>query len=166
VDALEPNFREFREGLVGLAVSHVWRGYGTALFIEFGELRPSKRTRRNGTPGNPEGQFGLMIDADWRIERISSIICGSTSDDAARQPTLEALAGGEVKGASLFGRLPEISIELTDGIFVVSFTTSEGDPEWALADRRNPDLQRWLSVRDGNLRIEVSPIAPEAPMSE
>ena len=37
--------------LVGLPVPHVWQGHGSALSLEFGDLRP--RVRLDGSLGNP-----------------------------------------------------------------------------------------------------------------
>ena len=49
----------FLVALRGEPVTHAWRGYGSAIFLEFGALR--ERPRRDGTPGSPEGDLGLMI---------------------------------------------------------------------------------------------------------
>jgi hypothetical protein len=69
----------FRDALIGLPLSHVWRGYGSAIFLEFGRLTP--RTRRSGEAGNPRGELGLMIQWSWRIEDTVSILCGSWSQE-------------------------------------------------------------------------------------
>lgn len=55
-----------------LPVSHVWRGHGSALFIELGELAPTRR--RDGSPGHSEGEIGLMVEWSWRIEDERSIL--------------------------------------------------------------------------------------------
>jgi hypothetical protein len=52
--------------MLGMEVTHVWRGYGSALFLEMGKLTP--QMRRDGTPGNPKGEMELMIEWNWRIE--------------------------------------------------------------------------------------------------
>lgn len=77
----------FREAAKGMAVSHIWRGHGSALFIEFGELTSGTRKRGDGSPGPLEGQIGLMIEWSWRIEDERSIVCGSWSDDELWKPT-------------------------------------------------------------------------------
>jgi len=148
-------FDEFRRALIGLDVSHVWRGYGSALFVEFGALKTDVGTRRDGSQCNPQGELCLMVEWSWRIENRTSILCGSWSDESIWQATFDRLKGAQVAEASLFGRLLEISIELTNGLFIVSFMTAEGDPEWALGDCRASEASRWLSVQDGQLRIEV-----------
>jgi hypothetical protein len=146
--------KEFRDGLIGLPLSHFWRGHGSAIFLEFGHLTPRASTRPSGGAGNPHGEFGLMIEWSWRIENMVSILCGSWSEEPLWKPTFDLLRKKTVVDLSVVGRLPEISVALTDGLYVSSFMTAEGDPSWALFDRRS-DTVRWLRVRDGNLKIEV-----------
>jgi hypothetical protein len=148
-----PSFEDFRRALIGLDVSHAWLGYGSALFLELGRLKPG-RPRRDGAIGNPKGDITVMIEWSWRIEESVSIICGSCTGKERWRPTLDLLLGATVVDISLFGRLPEISLHLSNGLFVVSFMTDEGDPEWALLDRRHAERVRSLSVRDGQLHVE------------
>ena len=126
----------FREAAKGLAVAHVWRGYGSTLFIEFGKLIPATGTRKDGTLRAPSGEIGLMIEADWRIEDAHTIVCGSSSDEELWEPTFARLVGKPVVDVATFGRLPEVLISLSDGFYVASFSTLEGNPEWTLFDRR------------------------------
>ena len=132
--------RSFRDGLVGLPLSHLWRGYGSAIFLEFGRLTP--RVRPSGEAGNnPHGEFGLMIQWSWRIENMTSILCGSWSEETLWEPTFDLLRNKTVVDTSMVGRLPEISLALTDGLYVSSFMTAEGDPGWTLFDRRGGNAQ-------------------------
>lgn len=149
----EPLFESLRFALIGAEVGHVWRGYGSALFLEIGRLRPGK-LRRDKPPGNPQGDFTLMIQWAWRIEEATSIVCGSDSEQELWQPTFDLLVGARVANIELFGCLPEISVELTNGMFVTSFMNSEGDPDWAILDRRDPGPTSSLSVRQGRLHVE------------
>jgi hypothetical protein len=142
----------FRDPLIGLPLSHLWRGAGSAIFLEFGRL--AARTRRDGTPGNPRGEFGLMIEWSWRIEDSTSILCGSWSEEPLWQPTFDLLRNKAVLELSLVGRLPEIAVALSENLYVSSFMTAEGDPQWALFDRRAANL-RTLSVRQGRLGLDV-----------
>jgi hypothetical protein len=152
--------KDFRDGLIGLPVSHLWRGYGSAIFLEFGRLTP--RIRPSGEAGNPHGEFGLMIQWSWRIENMTSILCGSWSEETLWEPTFDLLRNKTAVDASVVGRLPEISVALTEGFYVSSFMTAEGDPSWTLFDRRDGNV-RWLTVRDGSLKIEFdSPSAHPA----
>jgi hypothetical protein len=145
----------YRADLLGKKLSHTWQGQGSAIFLEFGDLTP--RARRDGSPGNPDGEFGAMIEWSWRIERPNSIICGSWSDEALWEGALQRLRGGAVTDVAVFGRLPELAIELSDGHRVLSFMTSDGDPQWTLFDRRSPRA-KWLCVRDGAVVEEISAV--------
>lgn len=129
-----------------MPVSHVWRGYGSALFIELGKLTPS--TRRNGSPGEAAGEFEMMIESSWRIEEQSSILCGSWSDEELWAPSFARLLGQHVEDLVTFGRLPELMLSLSGGLHVSSFTTAEGDPAWTLFDRRGPTV-RTVDCRSG-----------------
>jgi hypothetical protein len=121
--------------------------------LEFGRLTP--RTRRSGKAGNPQGELGLMIQWSWRIENAVSILCGSWSEEPLWGPTFDLLGNKVVVGLSVVGRLPEIVVGLTEGLYVSSFMTAEGDPQWSLFDRRSGTV-RWLCVRDGSLNIELA----------
>ena len=128
----------FREAAKGMLVAHVWRGYGSALFVEFGTLTPG--ARRDGSPSEPNGEIGLMIEWSWRIEDERSIVCGSWSDESLWRPSFDRLLGCAVTELTTFGRLPEVALSLSGDLQVASFMTAEGDPAWTLFDRRGPEL--------------------------
>lgn len=137
--------------LIGMPVSHIWRGYGSALFLEFGTL--SERSKRDGSAGDPEGEMSLMIEWSWRIEGKRSILCGSWGDERRWSRVFHVLQGRVVHNASFFGHLPEIEIQLSNGARVISFMTSEVDPAWVLFERGAQKV-RALHVRRGRLCIE------------
>jgi hypothetical protein len=68
------------------------------------------------------------------------------------EPTFDLLRNKPVVELSAVGRLPEIVVALTEGLYVSSFMTAEGDPQWSLFDRRGGTL-RTLSILDGSLRV-------------
>lgn len=139
--------------MIGLPVSHVWRGHGSALFIEFGRLKPA--IRKSGELGQPNGEFGLMIEWSWRIKDASSILCGSWSDEVLWQPVFDQMNGRLVTSVETFARLPEIAVSLSNGLHVVSFSTADGDPQWALFDRRSTIPLTFVSRNGG---IEGEPV--------
>jgi len=143
---------DYRTSLINFPVSHVWRGYGSALFIEFGKLTPKQG--KDGRELNPNGEFTLMIEWSWRIESRDAIECGSWSDEKLWEPSFKRLIGLHVLDISLMGRLPEIALSLSDGMYVVSFMTSEGDPAWALIDHRTNGHPALIS-RQGALSAEA-----------
>jgi hypothetical protein len=129
----------FRAAAQGLRVSHLWRGHGSALFLELGKLTASPGKRRDGSQRSPSGEVGIMIEWTWRTEQGSSILCGSWSEESLWQPAFDLVVGQNVLGLSTFGRLPELALSLSGELHVLSFMTAEGDPSWALFDRRNAE---------------------------
>lgn len=157
-------FDKYRSALLTKPLSAVWRGHGSAIFLEFGRLSP--QVRRDGTPGNSQGDFTVMIEWSWRIENENSIVCGSWSDEDGWEETFRSLIGRDVRNVSLFGRLPELSIELAGGLYIASFMTADGQPGWTIFDRC-PEHQKsaWIEVRDGEIlwtrkahQLQLTPI--------
>jgi hypothetical protein len=143
-------FKRIAADLVGMKVSHLWRGYGSAIFLEFGTLSPSRVVRRDGSPGNPKGEMTIRVEWSWRIEDATSIICGSWSEEEFWEPAFDLVRNSSVTGLSLFGRIPEIDLAITEDRHLLSFMTSEGQPEWSLSDRRS-ETYISLGVRNGIL---------------
>jgi len=155
----EPDFISFSSSLIGLPVSHIWRGYGSAIFLEFGALAP-RRIRSDGSPGNPRGEWTLGIEWSWRIEGKRRIWCGSWSDEKRWPGAFARLIGANVKSVSLYGRLREISVNLSNGLYVLSMMTAEGDPEWGLTHHLGGDSTS-ICVKAGRLQIGTRPVSPK-----
>jgi hypothetical protein len=111
------------------------------------------RQRRDGSPGHSEGEVSLGIEWSWRIESANAIVCGSWSDEELWEPTFQLLRNRKIEQLKLFGRLPEISLSLSGDLHLLSFSTTDGQPQWSIADRRGND-HVWYSVRDGQLNLE------------
>ena len=149
----ESSFKAFSSPLIGLPVTHVWRGYGSAIFLEFGDLRMRERLDRSAGK-NPAGEMTLMIQWSWRIEGKRRIWYGSWSDENRWEKYLDKLLRATVLEIKRFGRLPEIDLSLSNGLHVVSMMTAEGDPQWALLDRR-ANLTKSICVKAGRLCLDV-----------
>ena len=139
---------DFRNALVGLPVSHVWFGYGSALFIEFGPLDCF------GSSKNRSGVMTLMIEWSWRIEKPKSILCGSWSKESSWKKIPAYLLDAQVVSFEIFGQLPEVCLTLSNHMRVVSFMTEQGQPQWALIRHVSPKGS--LSVKRGRLCVEPS----------
>jgi hypothetical protein len=142
----------FCSAFVGMTLAHTWRGYGSAIFFEFGRLTPQQR--RDGSLEDPKGELGIMIEWDWRIERGATIVCGSSSEDIHCESTLIGLRGTSVVRIELVGRRPELSLDLSNGHRILSLRMAEGDPKWVLFDQREA-TPKWLCVRDGEIVVEA-----------
>ena len=47
--------------LLGMPISHPWKGYGSAIFLELGALDEAKN--------NSNGEACICVEWDWRVER-------------------------------------------------------------------------------------------------
>jgi len=153
----------FTGPLIGLPVTHAWKGYGTALFLEFGNLRPGG-TRQDGSLRNPCGDVGLSLSRGWRIEGKHSILCSFMTEELQWPKLLACLARGTVASVATSDRLPEISVKLSTGLHIVSLTVERLYPDWAIFDYCSRGLElgtstRWLHVQYGRLHIDT----PERP---
>lgn len=143
-------FEKYRSALISQPLSAVWRGHGSAIFLEFGRLFP--QVKRDGSVGNSQGDYTVMIEWSWRIEVEDAILCGSWSDEEGWDGVFKSLIGREVQDVSIYGRLPELSVTLTGGLYVASFMTAEGQPEWTIFDRcAEQQKSAHIAVRNGQI---------------
>ena len=97
---------------------------------------------------NPTGQVSIEFHGGWRIETDRTIACGDQSGPDDIERALAGLIGRAAVELTTVGQLPEISLILSDGGRLVSFTAVAGDPDWAVVDRR-VDPAQWFHVQDG-----------------
>ena len=138
-------FDRYRKALKAQPLSAVWRGYGSTIFLEFGDLRPG--VRRDGSARNSKGDYTVMIEWSWRVEEEHAILCGSWSDEQGWQEVFKSLVGRRVENIALHGRLPELSVALSGGIHIASFMTAEGQPAWTIFN----DASHFISVENGKV---------------
>lgn len=154
----------YRSLLKGERLSAHWFGYGTVLFLELGSLVPS--TRRDGSPGSLRGEYGVMIQFDWRIETDEAVLVGSADEQALKNSVLTELTGESIQDLSVYGPPHELVVHFAGGRRVRSFLTVAGEPEWAVFVRGGgADAESWLSVKDGHL-VESFPPPASAPGSD
>jgi hypothetical protein len=144
------SFEALATDLSGRPISYLRRGYGSAVFIEFGELTP--KVNRDGSAGHPEGEVSLGVEWSWRIEDESDIVCGSWSEEEIWEENFARLRDNRVRALSLFGRLPEVELVTGNGIRFLSFSTTDGQPRWHVVDRRTGPAH-WFTVRAGQLHL-------------
>jgi hypothetical protein len=92
-----------------------------------------------------------MIEWSWRIERAQSIAVGSGSSERRLNAAIPRLIGPKVSEISVVGRLPELIMALSNGRWVHSFMTADGQPAWTVF---LPDGS-WLTVEGGRLSMNA-----------
>jgi hypothetical protein len=113
--------------LVGLQISRAWIGYGTAAILELGTLRDE--TTPDGR-SYQRGEATVMIGWSWRVEGPRAVVFGATSTRRQVSEGLAAIEGKLLANILIDGSLPELSIELSNGLRLRSFMCADGDPEW------------------------------------
>lgn len=144
-------FTAFSAPLIGQRLSRIWQGYGSAIFLEFGNVQP--RRRRDGSPGNSRGEWTLMIEWSWRVEGKRRVWCGTFSDGERWRRAFSRLEGTTVASVELYARLPEIDLGFSNGLHLLSMMTAEGDPAWKLS-KQVEGASTCVRVRSGRLLIE------------
>ena len=139
----EDEAKSFIQVLVGREVTHVWRGYGTAIFIEIGKLI-KKEDRKN-----PDGEFTIAIEGTWRVEEGNEIIIGTDEDDAKLNKIFTIFKNLEVTNLNFFARLKEIEIEFNKDLWLSSFEMIGGDPQWSIKNDKT-----WLYYKSNKFVLE------------
>lgn len=121
------------------------------MFLEFGKLKEVVRPRSGRH--NLQGDYSIMVEWSWRVEGETSILGGSWSDEQLWPTISEALRGRFVHEINVFGKLPELLIQLSGNVNVVTFMTAEGQPQWTIFEN-TPDSEggpNWITVEDGQI---------------
>ena len=151
-------FNKLVSPLVGMLISLPWRGHGSAIFLELGELQPFSYPKQR----HQDGEACISLEWEWRIENEKEIVCGSSNSSPEIEKAINILKDKNVEAIVLDGKIPELVIELSDGLKIRSMTMTSGYPEWCirLADGS------YLSACDGSLNRddgtgEESELPPE-----
>jgi hypothetical protein len=150
------HFHDLTRPLLKLPVSKTWRGYGSAIFFELGELTEHTRQRKDGSLRSAtKGQATIMIEWSWRVERPKSVFFGSWSGNRKITNGLSKLEGLSVIDVMVESRLPELVVQLSSGIWVHSFTTVQSQPEWCLFLNEKGQSRKWIDSHNGKLRLTM-----------
>ena len=136
---------EFTTALAGLRISRPWKGYGSAIFLELGELSEIRSFRG----GSVTGQACISIEWDWRLELGSSVVVGSSDSGTAIHERLKLLRDHTITSLEVVGEVPEIHVRLSTGHVLRSMAMLKGDPQWSI----RTDKDRWLYVKNGELVV-------------
>lgn len=143
-------FQQIARALKGARISHVWHGYGSALFVECGELSESQIRRRDGSLRNPKGRWSIGLECDWRVEAENSVVCGSHDEKDVWTATLGGLVEDEIASVEIFGDVAELRVTLRSGKRLLTFALDHSGPDWALTDNgQEPPV--WVYWREGSL---------------
>jgi hypothetical protein len=118
--------------LIGQKAQGCWLGYGSVLFLEFGEFRPLEDLRKH-----PSGEWTLWCDEIlWRIEQGVRVLGGSEDDRSVMESAIDQINGHIL----LSGEISELSgdslLIFTGDLVLRTFViTTERDARWNFRDR-------------------------------
>jgi hypothetical protein len=127
--------------LVHMPISLPWKGHGSAIFLELGNLAPLERPRQR----HQNGDATIYIGWDWRVEEGSRVLYGSSNSKPEIEDGIDALVGITIKSLTIQGSVPELSIEFSNGARLMSAAMCTDTSEW---DIRLPGTV-WVSCVDG-----------------
>jgi len=119
-------FQALVQPLIGLPISYTWKGYGSAIFIELGELTTVNRRH------NAEGVSTIWVDWDWRVEVGTSVLYGSSNSRPEIKAGIDTLIGSTIQAVSLYGEVPELLVQFSNGHSLRSMVAVSGNPEWRI----------------------------------
>lgn len=158
---------ELRQAVVGSPVGHVWRGYGSAIFLELGAMTSSPLA--DGRPAQPRGDLSIGIEWNWRFERPRSILGGTWSDERRWPGFFRSILGQTIHDLALLGTLPEIELTFSNGMRLQSFMNDAGQPQWSVIEKRSGQTRTWWVERGRvacKTRREGHAVLEEAPKQD
>jgi hypothetical protein len=118
--------------LSGKIINRTWRGHGTAVFIEVGELHDVIIKSKKLPIISKYGEASIDIEWEWRVEDNKSIKYGSADDFRLIDKKIDELCGSKISEISLYGRIQELVVKLDNGLIIRTCTMSKGQPSWTI----------------------------------
>jgi hypothetical protein len=117
--------------LIAKEAKGCWIGYGSVLFLEFGELQLDEKL------GRQAGEFTLWCDRIlWRIEQGDRVLAGCEDDGGVMENAIEQINGRTLVSGQISQSTGDSLIEFTDHIVLRTFVpTSEEDARWNFRKR-------------------------------
>jgi hypothetical protein len=114
--------------LIGQKANGCWVGYGSALFLEFGERACADDLH------HPSGEWSLWCNAIlWRIEQGDRVLAGSEDDRDTMDAAVNQLNGNALISGGICRYTGDSVLTFTDNLVLRTFVlTSEEDARWNL----------------------------------
>jgi hypothetical protein len=138
-------FAKLVRPLVGLTVGLTWKGYGSAIFLELGQLTPIESKRRH----HAAGEACISVEWDWRVEHDASVLYGSSNTGPQIERGIAGLRGSAIEGVSVAGRVPELTVSFSNGHCLRSMVMVTGEPKWSIKLHDG----RWVYALVGELLV-------------
>jgi hypothetical protein len=133
--------------LVGQVANGCWLGYGSTLFLEFGDRTVAQRLK-NHTSGEWSLQCGSIL---WRIEQGDRVFAGSEDDQPEMEAAVNRLNGLVFVSGKIFKSTGDSVLRFADNIVLRTFVlTSEEDARWYMRHGEGEFLSLGPSLAAGS----------------
>jgi hypothetical protein len=124
---------DFLAPIIDKAANNCWLGYGSALFLEFGQLRQEKET-----PRHPTGEWTLTSDKIlWRVESNGRAVGGSEDDRSTMEAAVRELQGKTLISSQSMEPSGDSILTFSDGVILRAFALlTNSNTQWELTARR------------------------------
>src|SRR6266481_4815561 len=89
--------------IVNEKISRAWKGYGSALFLELGDLNNELAWQKGGKPiPSPTGEWTLSGEGTWKLLRDSKLILDSkNASDSDIKKIVKEFEGLKIKDTDI-----------------------------------------------------------------
>lgn len=113
--------------LIGQTAKGCWLGYGSVLFLEFGD-----RIGPETLQYHRSGEWSLWCDQIlWRIEQQDRVLAGSEDDRSTMEAAIDQINGHVLMSGETCGSTGDSILRFNDDLVLRTFVlTSEEDARW------------------------------------
>ncbi|KND58591.1 hypothetical protein BVER_06338c [Candidatus Burkholderia verschuerenii] len=133
-------FLDLTSGLQGLDVSLPWKGAGSAIFLELGEVVSPTGNRQYG-----RGEACIAVEWDWRVEARGKVLYGSSNTGPEIANGIAGLRTTKIANLTVEGAIPELTVSFDNGQILRTMSMLAGDPNWHI----RLACGNWLHAREG-----------------
>jgi hypothetical protein len=121
-------FRTVTASIRGLPVSRPWKGYGSAIFLELGQMTndPLGRERHD------RGEVSIKAEWDWRVEAKGCVLYGSSNSRPKIANGIAGLQDKTITDLIVEGEVPELVVTFDNGQVLRTMAMVGGDPQWSV----------------------------------
>lgn len=131
--------------LIGLPVSLPWTGYGSAIFLELGNLQQIEHPRQY----HQHGEACIDISQDWRCEKDVKVLFGSSNSNVEIDDGIKNLRNAVVKDLHIYNNINDIEIVFDNGFKITTMIMLNEDPDWSIRFNK----KEYLYSKNGSFYI-------------
>ncbi len=118
----------YLEEINGLPVSLAWKGYGSMVFLELGQL---EKIQANGQI-HENGEVCISVSWDWRFEQGTSVLFGSSNSSPEIDDGIKVFKDKIIEYVKTVGEVQELEVGFSDSTILRTMIMLNDNPEWSI----------------------------------